>query len=286
VVSELASGLTGRTASDTHKARSYRPTTALIDYARELEARERRARATGRRRPRRPGLPDTRQLAALDRGRLPLARQVEVTCRVPKLGSLPEKSSICRQDANFGTRNGSIFGSASSSSRSLAVLTHAGGSARICASSSLPEASSFFSFARASRISFACCRARRHCSRDLPGTAAGAVPTDTQAIVRARSRGRSTARPACSGRSGRSRSVRTAGGPFSTSAQRAEHHARERDRVYASHGFWLRGVLGSDIRARAPVACRRLRSGLRVGCRGWAHGRQLAGSRILRERRH
>ena len=73
-----------------------------------------------------------------------------------------------------------ICGSTKSRSRSLAFRAHAGGQARICASSIFPDASSFFSSALAVRTSFACSRARRRCSRDLPGTHARAFPSDTQ----------------------------------------------------------------------------------------------------------
>ena len=84
--------------------------------------------------------------------------------------------------------DGPIFGNTSSSSCSLAVLTHSGGSARICASSSLPEASSFFSFAGASRISFACCTQALF-TQSGRNRRRGALPTDTQAMLRARSQG-------------------------------------------------------------------------------------------------
>ena len=73
-----------------------------------------------------------------------------------------------------------ICGSTKSRSRSLAVRAHAGGQARICASSISPAARSRFSLARAERTSFACSRARRRCSRDRPGTLARAFPPDTR----------------------------------------------------------------------------------------------------------
>src|SRR5712691_5586465 len=73
-----------------------------------------------------------------------------------------------------------IFGSAKSTSRTLAVRTYSGGWARICAGSIFPEARSFFSRARADRISLASRNARRRCSRDLPGTLAFALPADTR----------------------------------------------------------------------------------------------------------
>src|SRR5712691_4850255 len=76
-----------------------------------------------------------------------------------------------------------IFGSAKRTSRTLAVRTYSGGWARICAGSIFPDASSFFSCALADRISLASRSARRRCSRDLPGTVAFALPTDTQAIL-------------------------------------------------------------------------------------------------------
>ena len=76
-----------------------------------------------------------------------------------------------------------IFGSAKRRSRTLAVRRHSGGWARICASSIFPDARSFFSCALADRISLASCRARRRCSRDLPGTLAFALPADTRAIL-------------------------------------------------------------------------------------------------------
>src|ERR1035437_5230774 len=72
-----------------------------------------------------------------------------------------------------------IFGSTKRTSRTRAVLTHGGGSARICASSIFLEASSFFSSALAVRTSFACSRARSRCSRDLPGTPAPALLSAT-----------------------------------------------------------------------------------------------------------
>src|SRR5665213_434908 len=72
-----------------------------------------------------------------------------------------------------------IFGSTKRRSRTRAVLTHGGGSARICASSIFPEASSFFSSALAVRTSFACSSARSRCSRDLLGTPAPALLSDT-----------------------------------------------------------------------------------------------------------
>ena len=72
-----------------------------------------------------------------------------------------------------------IFGSTKRTSRTRAVLTHGGGSARICASSIVPDASSFFSSALAVRTSFACSRARSRCSRDLRGTPAAALLSDT-----------------------------------------------------------------------------------------------------------
>src|SRR6266511_5870364 len=75
-----------------------------------------------------------------------------------------------------------IFGSAKRTSRTLAVRRYSGGWARICASSIFPDASSFFSCALADRISLASRSARRRCSRDLPGTLASALPTDTRAL--------------------------------------------------------------------------------------------------------
>ncbi len=65
-----------------------------------------------------------------------------------------------------------ILGSTKSRSRTGAVSTHAGGLARICANPIFPEASSFFSCARAERTSFACSSARRRCSRDRLGSLA------------------------------------------------------------------------------------------------------------------
>lgn len=76
-----------------------------------------------------------------------------------------------------------IFGSTKRTSRTRAILTQAGGSATTCTSSIFPDASSFFSFALAVRTSFACSSARRRCSRDLPGTPASALPSDTRAIL-------------------------------------------------------------------------------------------------------
>jgi hypothetical protein len=76
-----------------------------------------------------------------------------------------------------------IFGSTTSTSRTRAVRTEAGGSARICASSIVPAASSFFSFALADRTSFARCSACRRCSRDRRGTPAPALAAGTSAIL-------------------------------------------------------------------------------------------------------
>ena len=72
-----------------------------------------------------------------------------------------------------------ILGSATSRSRTRAVLAHGGGSARIAASSIFPAASSRFSSALAVRTSFACSSARSRCSRDLPGTPAPALLSTT-----------------------------------------------------------------------------------------------------------
>jgi hypothetical protein len=80
-----------------------------------------------------------------------------------------------------------IFESTKRMSRTLAVRAHSGGWARICASSIVPDASSFFGFARADRISLASRRARRRCSRDLPGTLAFALPADTRPSLGGRS---------------------------------------------------------------------------------------------------
>src|SRR5712691_8296073 len=80
-----------------------------------------------------------------------------------------------------------IFGSAKSTSRTLAVRTYAGGRARICAGSIFPNARSFFSFALADRISLASRNARRRCSRDPLGTLAFALPADTRVILGGRS---------------------------------------------------------------------------------------------------
>src|ERR1035437_3554224 len=72
-----------------------------------------------------------------------------------------------------------IFGSTKRRSRTRAVLIHGGGSARICTSSIFPDASFFFSSALAVRTSFACSSACSRCSRDLPGTPAPALLSDT-----------------------------------------------------------------------------------------------------------
>src|SRR5712691_3135206 len=85
-----------------------------------------------------------------------------------------------------------IFGSAKRTSRTLAVRTYSGGWARIWASSIVPDASSFFSFALADRISLASRRARRRCSRDLPAALASALPADTRASLGPAPGGRST----------------------------------------------------------------------------------------------
>ena len=72
-----------------------------------------------------------------------------------------------------------IFGSTKRRSRTRAVLTHGGGSARICTSLIVPDARFFFSSALAIRISFACSSERSRCSRDLPGTPVPALLSDT-----------------------------------------------------------------------------------------------------------
>ena len=71
-------------------------------------------------------------------------------------------------------------------SRTRAVRSQAGGSARIGASSIVPEASSFLSVALALRTSFACSSPRRRCSFDLVGTRAPLPPAATRAILEQR----------------------------------------------------------------------------------------------------
>ena len=79
-----------------------------------------------------------------------------------------------------------IFGTARRRSRTRAVRSQAGESARIGASSIVPEASSFLSVALALRTSFACSSPRRRCSLVLAGTRAPPPPATTRAILEQR----------------------------------------------------------------------------------------------------
>jgi hypothetical protein len=140
-----------------------------------------------------------------------------------------------------------IFGSTKSRSRTLAVRTHRGGLTRICASSTVPAASSRFSFARADRTSFACCRARRRCSRDPRGTVR--LPAATRAILRACRRRTSSRR----------RSL--VASPADHERQPSRHALADRSpsrcrrRAKKRHGTCspLRGRLHSVTRARASI---------------------------------